>query len=61
MEGTYFEEALNQARVMGIVYPDIRSRYLYYMFLRHLLLVLHALVCLISLSAGVIELEEALR
>ncbi len=30
MEGTYFEEALNQARVMGIISEDVRSRYLYF-------------------------------
>jgi hypothetical protein len=30
MEGTYFEEALNQARLMGIVGENIKSRYLYY-------------------------------
>lgn len=30
MEGTYFEDALTQARLMGIINYDARSRYVYY-------------------------------
>ena len=30
MEGVYFEAAVNQARVMGLVRPDIITRYVYY-------------------------------
>jgi CRP-like cAMP-binding protein len=30
MEGTYFEDALTQARLMGIIDSDTRSRYVYY-------------------------------
>jgi CRP-like cAMP-binding protein len=30
MEGTYFEDALTQARLMGIIDSDSRSRYVYY-------------------------------
>ena len=30
MEGIYYEAAINKARMMGIVSPSIRSRFLYY-------------------------------